>query len=138
METTKENIEMLQGIIDHLETLPDFNEWILEQSHRLPSYQCVNFPFWERLWDVNTDAIGRAILVYAHHLAWYIEAEVFKAQGFENVSTQDMERCIHDANEYIPGISSGSHITAVNILRHVWRYGEALNDWYDRERAKNK
>lgn len=138
MEATKENIEMLQKVLEHLEGLPDFDEWILQQNHRLPSFQCINFPVWERLWDENADIIGRSVLVYAHHMAWYIEAEVFKAQKFESVSTHDMEVCIHNANEYIPGISSANHMDAVNILRHVWRYGEALNEWYDRERAKNQ
>ena len=138
METTKGNIETLQKVLEHLEGLPDFDEWILQQDHRLPSFQCINFPVWERLWDENTNIIGRSVLVYAHHLAWYIEAEVFKAQKFEAVSTHNMEVCIHNANEYIPGISSANHLDAVNILRHVWRYGEALNDWYNRERAANK
>lgn len=82
---------------------------------------------WNRTVQNNQDAYGSGVIRFAERWANMMEQEIEKGSKLRDIA----ERTSHEADT--EGITGFMYGCAVNILVHVWVYGEELRRWHNHE-----
>ena len=87
----------------------------------------------EELWTEglanNQDSYGRAVYRYAERWAELMEKEI---ERFDvDWAKSSFERLSHEADT--EGITGFMYGCAVNILSQVWKYGDVLKEWHNKQ-----
>lgn len=77
----------------------------------------------------NQDLYGRAIYNYAEKWAELMETEIERLGVEKAISS--FERLSHEADT--EGITGFMYGCAVNILSQVWKYGDVLKAWHNKQ-----
>ena len=87
----------------------------------------------EELWNeglaVNQDSYGRSVYEYAERWAELMEKEIERAGIDKAISSFD--KLSHEADT--TGITGFMYGCAVNILSQVWKYGDVLKEWHNKQ-----
>ena len=80
----------------------------------------------------NQDPYGKGIYDFLERWADLMEEEINSSdKSPEEVIPECADRLSHDAD--IEGITGFMYGAAVNVLSHVWKYGEILRKWHNHE-----
>ena len=82
-------------------------------------------------YNKNLDPYGHAVYVYLERWANSMEDLINEGKSPEDVMKEDAEKLSHSSD--ISGITGFQYGCAVNILAHVWEYGEYLKAWHNAE-----
>ena len=104
----------------------EWEEQLSKYDFRQPKFQCVNFPGWEKWWDSNTDAYGKACVIFAHELAYKLDCEILKhsGQGFSCIIEDLYKKIFSEIDEEIGGITGFQFGCIKRILEDCWRFGK--------------
>ena len=101
-----------------------------------PEFQCTNPNGWTKALELNNDGYGRAALLYAHDFAKALEAKILQTNSYEGFAclTDDMiKECERIADERPGGITGFMYGAAIATLKSVWRYGNELAKWHNKQ-----
>ena len=94
-------------------------EEVRKLDYRLPQFQCINFPAWERAWDNARTTYTKCIVVLAHEWAHHLDIVTFKSGGFDKVPYEEMFRF-----DYPFPFTCLMAQKMRKLVKDTWRYGK--------------
>lgn len=131
-----QTVQSKPSLEEYMETIKEQME---EQENKIlqmdisPLFTCVDEEGWTKYVDANTDGYGRAVLVFANFWARNMEELIDKEF---NLTDEQINKCSDKADEIAGGITGFMYGCSISILKQVWKYGNDLNRWHNKQYGK--
>jgi len=105
------------------------NELVIAQEEQKgpEEFEVSDTAAWAEWRAANTDGYGAAVIRYAARWAHCMEQKLKEDKKLEDIA----EAASHEAD--VEGITSFMYGAAVTMLAEVWKHGEALRRWHNRD-----